>query len=93
MAAVDVKLDHPGMREMLNSPEVAAMCVDAARKIAVVVRGSVPAGTDVAVDEYRTDRAAASVTIRDAAGKLWQVRDGVLTRAAGSIGAEVKARG
>lgn len=87
-----IELDHDGWAEVLNSPEVAKVVHGLAATIASTVRGSLPVGTDVVVDDYRTDRAASSVTIRDARGRLWQVRDGVLTKAAAANGLEVKAK-
>lgn len=89
---VKITLDHSGVAEVLNSSEAAALVGGMAAKIAASVRAAVPVGTDVKVDSYKTDRAAASVTIRDAMGKTYQARDGVLTRAAAANGAEVKAR-
>lgn len=86
----NIKLDSLGIRTVLNSPEVAAAIHDQAASIAGRVRQSVDA--DVVVDDYRTDRAASSVTIRDRRGRLWEVRDGVLTRAAAAIGLEVTRR-
>lgn len=87
-----VTLDHGGWNQVLNSSEVADAVAGLAEEIATTARALLPSGTDVVVDQYRTDRAAASVTIRDVKGKLWQVRDGVLTRAAAAHGAEVKAK-
>jgi hypothetical protein len=63
-----------------------------AEQVAAQVRAQLPSDVDVVVDSYRTDRTAASVTIRDPRGRLWQVRDGVLTRAAAGVGLEVTAR-
>jgi hypothetical protein len=48
-----------------------------------------------AVDVYNYDggdRAASAITIRDVRGRLWQVNNGVLTRAASSAGLEVTER-
>jgi hypothetical protein len=45
----------------------------------------------VRVKKYTSDRDAASVTIADVRGMAWQARDGVLTRAAGELGIEIKA--
>lgn len=84
----DLELDSDGIAEVLNSVEVADAVVGLAWGVADTVEGQVD-GVDVVVDEYTTDRAAASVTIRDPRGKLWQVRDGVLTRAAAGQGLEV----
>lgn len=92
MNTVKIKLDHGGVAEVLKSGEAAALVAGFAARVAATVRGSVPAGTDVEVDHYTTDRAAAAVVIKDPLGRLYEVRDGVLTRAAAANGAEVKAR-
>jgi len=84
------KRDSKGIAEILKSSEMAAAMRAKADEIASSVRSSVDA--EVVVDSYQTDRAAASVTIRDARGRLWEVRDGVLTRAASSAGLEVTRR-
>jgi hypothetical protein len=84
---MSVRLDHDGIRDILKSQPVADAVHELASKIASAVAGET--GADVVVDDYTTDRAASSVTIRDAAGKLWQVRDGVLTKAAAAEGLEV----
>lgn len=93
MATVEFVLDTGGVREILQSPEVRAMVDQAAAEIADRVRAGVRAPEAVQVDAYTTDRQAAAVTIADRRGMAWQARDGVLTRAAAAIGAEVKARG
>lgn len=85
-----IKLDSKGIAQLLKSAEVAAAVRDIAEQVAGSVRSTVDA--DVVVDSYQTDRAAASVTIRDARGRTWQVRDGVLTRAAAANGLEVTER-
>lgn len=87
---MDVKLDHAGIAELLKSAPMRALVRDAAEQIAGALH--VDARDGVAVDEYVTDRAAASVTIRDPLAALWQTRDGVLTRAAASLGLEVQSR-
>jgi hypothetical protein len=46
----------------------------------------------VKVDEYTTDRAAASVTLAHPAGRAVQAKHGLLTRAAASVGLEVTQR-
>jgi hypothetical protein len=43
------------------------------------------------VHGYTTDRGAASITVEDVRAMAWQARDGILTRAAGAVGLEVKA--
>lgn len=83
------RLDHGGVAETLKSAGFAAVVRQAADQIAANVRSERP-GAEVVVDTYTTDRAAASVTIRDISGRLWQVRDGILTRAAASAGLDVR---
>jgi hypothetical protein len=88
----DLRLDSPGIAALLKSGPFAAAVHEVAEGIASDVRGSVPADVEVVVDDYTTDRAASSVTIKDARGALWQARDGVLTRAASGSGVEVTDR-
>lgn len=82
------KLDTAGVGEVLKSGEMAS----AINALAASVAGGVSVPAEVTVDSYTTDRAAASVTIKDARGMLWQARDGVLTRAAAGAGLEVRSR-
>jgi hypothetical protein len=89
---MDLKLDSAGIVAVLNSGEVAAAVAGLAEGIASQVRGQVDAIDGVVVDRYTTDLAAASVTIKDPRAKLWEARDGVLTRAAAGQGLEVTAR-
>lgn len=91
MADVQVKLDSAGISQVLHSAGVARAVHMKAEEIAGAVRSARP-DADVVVDDYTTDRAASSVTIRDARGRLWQVRDGILTRAAATAGLEVAER-
>jgi hypothetical protein len=72
--------DHAGIGEILKSAEAAAIVNAAARKIADTV------GPDAQVDEYTTDRRAASVSVP----AEMQTRDGALTRAAAAVGLEVR---
>lgn len=88
---IDFRLDRRGIREVLTSTGVREVVSDYAERVGTRVRGSVPSGTDVVVDHYTTDRAASVVVIRDVRGMAWQARDGVLTRAAGAEGLEVRA--
>lgn len=83
------RLDHEGLAAVLKSAEVRALVDDVAAKVGADVRAAHP-DADVVVESGTSDRARASVTIRDARGRLWQVRDGVLTRAAVAAGVEVK---
>lgn len=73
------KLNRKGGAEVLK--QLAAAEVNAlARKVAA------EAGEDADVDEYTTDRAAASVSVP----AEQQAKDGVLTRAATTAGLEVR---
>ena len=92
MAKPKIDLDSAGIASVLKSGDVARLVHSAAESVAAGVRGRVDAENGVVVDDYTTDRAASSVTIRDVRGKLWQVRDGVLSSAAAAAGLEVKAR-
>jgi hypothetical protein len=78
---VSFKLNRKGGAEILK--ELAAQHVNAlARQIAD------HAGQAAEVDEYTTDRAAASVGVP----AYQQAKDGVLTRAAASVGLEVRSK-
>lgn len=85
------RLDTAGVREVLKGPEIRRTVDDLADAIATHVRPHVPAGTVVSVRGYTTDRGAASVTVQDVRAMAWQARDGILTRAAGAAGLEVRA--
>lgn len=91
-ASARVELDRAGVREVLNSGPVASAVRALAVQVEVATRSQLPDDVDVVTDSYTTDRAAASVTIRDGRGRLWQIRDGVLTRAASSVGLKVHAK-
>lgn len=92
MAKIAVKLDHPGIRQLLHGDPIAEATNQVAESIANAVRAELPDDAEVVVDSYTTDRRAASVTIRDARGRLWEVRDGVLARAAAALGLDVVRR-
>lgn len=89
---VEIEWDHAGFDAILKSSEVAGAVRARADAAAGYVRSVVEAEDGVVVDDYTTDRAASSVTIRDIRGKLWQVRDGVLSRAAVAAGLEFRSR-
>lgn len=89
--AKTVRLDHAGIAELLKSGPFRDAVHDVASTVADSVRQSHP-DADVVVDDYTTDRAASSVTIRDPRAAAWQAQDGVLTRAAAAAGLEVKTK-
>lgn len=97
MASLDFRPDRGGIRAVLNSGEVASAVNSLAHKIAANVEGAgqkVSGDEDlpVVVDEYTTDRSAASVTLAHPAGLAVQAKHGLLTKAAAAAGLEVKSR-
>ncbi|MGE2714197.1 hypothetical protein ACQI4L_09080 [Mycolicibacterium litorale] len=79
--ASNFKLNRKGGAEVLN--QLAAPHINAlARQVAAA------AGPDAEVDEYTTDRAAAAVRVP----AEQQAKDGALTRAAATVGLEVRSK-
>lgn len=85
------ELDTAGVREILKGQEVRELIDGLAGEVAANVRVLVPAGTPVEVRGYTTDRGAATVAVADPRAMAWQAQHGILTRAAGFAGLEVKA--
>jgi hypothetical protein len=90
VTVASIRLDHKGIEQMLKSGEVAAVVHDWAEAIAADVIA--PEGAEVVVDDYETDRAASSITVKHAAALAYQARYGMLTRAAARAGLEVRER-
>jgi hypothetical protein len=86
-ATTRLKLDFDGIREIANSEEMAAMVHEAGERIAHAAKKDTQ--SPVVVNDYTTDRKACAVTIADDDGLAMQARDGILTKAAGSIGVDV----
>ncbi|KPC79773.1 hypothetical protein ADL35_19635, partial [Streptomyces sp. NRRL WC-3753] len=86
-----LRLDYQGIRAYLRGPEVREFVDTHAAQVAARVRASLPADVVVTVRSYTTDRGAATVAVEDVRAMAWQARDGLLTRAAGAAGLEVKA--
>lgn len=85
------RLDHKGIREILNSSWMQGEVNAAAEAIAEEVRahaGDMP----VTVDHYRTDRGAAAVAVTDVRAMGEQAKNGLLTNAAANRGLEVKSK-
>lgn len=90
----NVRLDPAGMAAVLKSAEVRSAISEIAVRVDAAV-GTVEIGRDVAdvvTDDYTTDRAASSVTIRHPRGRAIEARDGVLAKAAAAAGLEVRMR-
>ncbi|WP_328660369.1 hypothetical protein [Nocardia salmonicida] len=86
MASVSFQLDRKGVRQVLNSPEVTAWVASVAKQIGDHAQSST--GARARVSTYRTDRAAASVSVP---ARL-QASQGALTRAAAAAGLPVRPR-
>lgn len=92
---ITFKRDSKGIDQYLNSSGVLSALRSFAGPMAEAVRAAKP-DADVVVDEYTTTggrlspRHAVSVAIRDPRARTWQVRDGILTKAAASQGLEVR---
>ena len=88
---IDFRLDNAGVREILRGDEVRELIDGKANEVADNVKALLPSGVPVEVRKYTTDRGAATVVVADVRGMAWQARDGILTRAAGFAGLEVRA--
>lgn len=85
------RLDSRGVREILRGPGVRQVVDGLAGEVAGHVRALLPEAAPVEVRGYTTDRGAATIVVADARAMGWQAKDGILTRAAGAAGLEVKA--
>lgn len=85
---MDLHLDYDAVGELLR-----IACREPINAIAAEVAANVDAGTrPVRVRPYDTDRAAAAVTIYSRDALAYQARTGALTKAAASVGLEVRAK-
>lgn len=91
MGKATLKLDSKGIGQILKSRDMRAMVDEATEKIQRNVDAATPyAAEKASVEQYTTDRVASSVQVNDLRGMTWQAEDGVLSRAALSIGADFK---
>lgn len=84
------RLNRGGVSKLLKGP-LGQAATAAARDVADAVRASYP-DLEVDVQEYTTDRGAASVMVKDSRARELQVREGLLTKAAANVGLEVVQR-
>lgn len=84
------RLDTGGIGEILRS-EFADEIHELAASIASEAQSTHP-DADVVVDDYTTDRSVSAVTVLDPRARMWQARDGLLTRAAGATGLQVHSK-
>lgn len=90
-ANVKVRIDRRGLGRVLKD-DLGAAAAKKAHEIADDIRTSYPdLADDVDVEEYVTDRGAASILVANSQARELQVRDGLLTRAAAAVGLEVTA--
>jgi len=95
-----VRLDSKGISEILNSGAVASITKGMADQVAASARASDSVqrhAMEVVVDQYttkgmRSDRTAASVTLKHVLGKPSEGKYGILTSSAGGLGLEVTRR-
>lgn len=89
MPGPSFKLSRKGVRQVLNSPEVAELMTSIAEEAGAAASHELEAeGVEVGVTAYSTDRAAASIAV-----PVWaQAHRGALTRAAAAVGLEVRPR-
>lgn len=97
-----VRLDHAGIRALLNNAQVEAVTLEAANAVAenaraqgrrVGDRDGGPREIDmpVEVSMYHTDRPHAVVVLAHPAGDADQAKNGTLTKAAAQAGLDVRA--
>lgn len=96
MSAIEgFRIDRDGVRELLNSPEVAAAVRVAAEQVAATARGAgrrVASGKPLPVevfDDPNHDRPGTTVAVRHPAGVGMEARYGLLKKAAEAAGLEV----
>ena len=86
-----IKLDHAGIASILKNEMRGPVEAAAAAIAANVDVGSVTEA-QVTVRSYTTDRAACAVSIAHPAGLAIQAKYGSLTKAAASVGLQVRAK-
>lgn len=86
-----VTIKYPGISEILKE-RMRGPIDDLARQIADRVDVGTVSDAQVIVRSYTTDRAAAAVSIAHPAGLAMQAKHGALTKAAASLGLEVRAK-
>lgn len=87
--APGIRLDKKGIGQVLKN--YGPMATAAANEVADKIRQDYP-DLEVDVESYTTDRGAASVMVKDEQAMELQLSDGLITKAAGMIGLEVKTK-
>lgn len=87
-----VRLNRKGVGTLLRD-DLGKAATAKAHELANTIRANYPDLADtVDVEEYTTDRGAASVLVADSSARELQVREGLMTRAAAAVGLEVTAQ-
>lgn len=84
---MELHLDHKAIGELLMSSEMRKITGPAAAAVAAAVDGH---GKPVRVRSYTTDRVAEAVSIAHPAGLAIEAKYGALSRAAASVGLQVR---
>lgn len=90
MPTISVRIDVPGIKEILNSPEMTALVTDAGEQVAAATRSQLPPRIPVQINPHHTDRSVCTVVIAHPAGNGYQAKYGVLTKGAGAAGLTVR---
>lgn len=90
MADVTFKRDTGGIAALLKSGAFGSAVEGLAQEIAANVAQR--RGSEVVVDRYTTDRAAASVTVKNRRALKWEAEDGDLHSAASALGLDVRSK-
>ena len=97
MARAKITLDHEGIGEVLNSPQVRmavnALAHDVGETVKEIIGSKYPVNVDTRMTVgMQQDRERADIAIVHPAGKALQAKHGALTRAAAAHGLEVRER-
>ena len=94
MARLSVRLNSSGIAAVLKSDDVRELVTGKAGAVAAAANANLGAAghpeITAEVESYTTDRAAAQVVILHPAAMALQARYGILTRAAGEAGLELR---
>ena len=95
---IEFRRDENGLQEILNGPGTRRALRAFAEPAAAAVRAEKPEA-EVVVDEFTarakgrfTTRHAVSIAMLDVRARSWELRDGLLSRAAARVGLEVRSR-
>lgn len=86
-----LRVDYAGVGTVLKGPDVSVLVRETATAVAEFVPDTVDGEyLETVVEEYATDRASAQVLVKHPYAAAMQAKYGILTRAAGAAGLEVR---